>query len=612
MKKWVVTLSICTLLACSMLTINVAASRPNVLLPTSTVTMNAVNGTTSYFDMTLPDVPAGFSITAGTYRAWCVEVLVKMTPHVNHQVHLYSSYDPAMPINFTSSKWDKINYIINNDAGKSRMSIQQVIWYFACNDPIAKNDSEAIAMRNDANNSGAGFVPSVGQKIAILVDVSKQNDGAISVQKTILELPLRPQAKLGDLVWKDVNGNGLQDAGEPGLSGVTVELYNATNVKVETTVTDSTGFYSFSNFTTANYSIQFKILTGYVFTKQNIGTDDTKDSDANRTTGRTQVFIPTINDTSWDAGMYIPSSNPDKPVTPPPVNRPPTADGTAGEPYTVFGDGTSKGIRFDGSRSYDVDGTIVSYVWNFGDGSTVNGIIVTHNYTALGKYNVTLTVTDNGGAKDTYKTIAHYRLSNRPPLPPTLTGSTEGHWNVPYSLSMVTTDPDGDGVRYIIAWGDESQNQNNDLFFPSGHNAQTSHQYATWGFYTIQVYAQDNSTDDKNNTSNVSEMKVAIDVQYVGSLGYLINTDSVGPFDAFHSNLTGTQTGAQRQKTGVYLIDTNGDGKNEYQFDPSTKTFREYNEGLSPFYTMLLIGLGVVILILLLLGFLVRRRQKKT
>jgi LPXTG-motif cell wall-anchored protein len=177
---------------------------------------------------------------------------------------------------------------------------------------------------------------------------------------------------------------------------------------------------------------------------------------------------------------------------------------------------------------------------------------------------------------------------------------------------MVTTDPDGDGVRYIITWGDESQKQDNDWFFPSGHSAQTSHQWTTWGFYTIQVYAQDNSTSNENKTSNVSELKVTIDAQYVGSLGYLINTDGIGPFDAFHSNLTGTQTAAQRQQTGIYLIDTNGDGKNDQQFDPSTNSLRPYPEGLSPSYTMLLVGLGVVILLLLLLGFLVRRRQKKT
>jgi PKD repeat protein len=54
-------------------------------------------------------------------------------------------------------------------------------------------------------------------------------------------------------------------------------------------------------------------------------------------------------------------------------------------------------FTFDGSTSYDPDGTIVSYNWDFGDESSDNGSIVTHTYTATGVYTVTLTVTDDDG-----------------------------------------------------------------------------------------------------------------------------------------------------------------------------------------------------------------------
>jgi protocatechuate 3,4-dioxygenase beta subunit len=54
-------------------------------------------------------------------------------------------------------------------------------------------------------------------------------------------------------------------------------------------------------------------------------------------------------------------------------------------------------VSFDGSGSYDPDGTIVSYEWNFGDGETDSGVIVTHEYASEGTYIVNLAVTDNGG-----------------------------------------------------------------------------------------------------------------------------------------------------------------------------------------------------------------------
>jgi PKD repeat protein len=52
---------------------------------------------------------------------------------------------------------------------------------------------------------------------------------------------------------------------------------------------------------------------------------------------------------------------------------------------------------FDGTGSADPDGTIASYAWDFGDGSTGTGAKPTHTYGAAGTFPVTLTVTDNGG-----------------------------------------------------------------------------------------------------------------------------------------------------------------------------------------------------------------------
>ncbi len=53
--------------------------------------------------------------------------------------------------------------------------------------------------------------------------------------------------EVGNLVWKDTNGNGVQDAGEPAISGVTVTLENAAGTVLATAVTDASGNYLFSN-----------------------------------------------------------------------------------------------------------------------------------------------------------------------------------------------------------------------------------------------------------------------------------------------------------------------------------------------------------------------------
>ena len=74
----------------------------------------------------------------------------------------------------------------------------------------------------------------------------------------------------------------------------------------------------------------------------------------------------------------------------PPTNQPPVSSFTA----------TCTGLTctFDGSASTDADGTVTGYAWNFGDGSTANGVTTTHTYPAAGPETVTLTVTDNSGA----------------------------------------------------------------------------------------------------------------------------------------------------------------------------------------------------------------------
>ncbi len=94
-------------------------------------------------------------------------------------------------------------------------------------------------------------------------------------------------------------------------------------------------------------------------------------------------------------------------------NLPPVSDPNG--PYT----GTvGVAVTFDGSGSSDPDGTIVSYDWDFGDGSTGTGVNPTHTYAADGFYTVTLVVTDDGTLTDSQSTTADIseQGGNLPPV----------------------------------------------------------------------------------------------------------------------------------------------------------------------------------------------------
>ncbi|WP_270935706.1 SdrD B-like domain-containing protein [Falsiroseomonas oryzae] len=115
-------------------------------------------------------------------------------------------------------------------------------------------------------------------------------------------------ASLGDFVWLDANGNGVQDDGEAGVQGVTVELLDATNTVVGTDVTDSLGGYLFEGLTPGSYSVRFVRPDGYAFTQTDQGGDDADDSDANAATGLTGTYTLAAGDAerTVDAGLYIP------------------------------------------------------------------------------------------------------------------------------------------------------------------------------------------------------------------------------------------------------------------------------------------------------------------
>ena len=119
-------------------------------------------------------------------------------------------------------------------------------------------------------------------------------------------------ASIGDTVFSDLNRDGIQTTGEPGINGVTVTLYNSAGVAIATTTTTTvggvTGKYSFTGLAPGTYSIGFTLPSGlgYAFSPADQGGNDTLDSDANTTTGRTGNYTLAAgdNNTTVDAGIF--------------------------------------------------------------------------------------------------------------------------------------------------------------------------------------------------------------------------------------------------------------------------------------------------------------------
>jgi hypothetical protein len=217
------------------------------------------------------------------------------------------------------------------DAGEPGISGVTVTLYDALGNPVATTVTDANGFYQFANVTPGtytvGFTPPVGMVFSPNVggvnDPSNSDVNAGTGQTasfvvnagdniTYVDAGFVPQnpanASLGDKVWNDLNMDGIQDAGEPGVAGVTVTLYAADGVTVvATTVTDAFGNYIFNNLTPADYVVGFSSLpTDYAFSTAGAGSDTTKNSDANTVSGKTGVIslLSGDNNMTIDAGIH--------------------------------------------------------------------------------------------------------------------------------------------------------------------------------------------------------------------------------------------------------------------------------------------------------------------
>ena len=134
--------------------------------------------------------------------------------------------------------------------------------------------------------------------------------GADSVYQALIQFEFPVQIRysmIGNRVWLDSNADGIHDAGESGIGGVTVNLYDCEDTLVATTATDVMGFYLFEMILAGDYYLEFIAPENHLFSPKDAGSDDAVDSDADPATGRTDCFttLPGGQYMNLDAGLYL-------------------------------------------------------------------------------------------------------------------------------------------------------------------------------------------------------------------------------------------------------------------------------------------------------------------
>ncbi len=265
-----------------------SASAATLNLPATPITasQNFV-APSSFFATTLSGVGAGFDITNATYLGWCGDS--QFAPVMPTQaVRAYSTYSATLPANAANAAWPKVNHVLNNKIGTPD-EIQATIWLLLTGTTTFDVTPNVTAMLNAAN-ANPSFVPTAGQTVAVLLYIDGF-DPAGPIQDTIIEIKVPGPigdlctGVIGDVVWQDTNLDGIQDAGEPGINGVTVRLKNSAGTVIKTTVTATVGtqqgIYTFTKVCAGTYTVEVDTATipaGFAATLTGAGPDRAVDS----------------------------------------------------------------------------------------------------------------------------------------------------------------------------------------------------------------------------------------------------------------------------------------------------------------------------------------------
>jgi len=186
-------------------------------------------------------------------------------------------------------------------------------------------------------------------------------------------------------------------------------------------------------------------------------------------------------------------------ITRDPSNRPPITPSTPDGPATGY-DGSSYTYS---TNATDPESDQVQYMFDWDAngshdysswttlGASGHTDSLSHSWSSAGTYVVKARARDDNSAESGWSEPLNVTISekNYPPETPSITGPTSGKAEAEYKYEVMSTDPNGDEIKYVIDWGDDTSDTTG--FYSSGVTATMLNIWSEEGTYTIKVKAVD-------------------------------------------------------------------------------------------------------------------------
>ena len=243
-------------------------------------------------------------------------------------------------------------------------------------------------------------------------------------------------------IWNDLNGNGIQDDGEPGMKGIDVTLKGASTYS---TKTDANGNYSFFNVQLGEYTVQFTPDTDkYALSPKDSGSSDNNDSDAvlnGKVAVISGIVVPTTDNLGKqtyasennDAGLapYIEISYNIKGDIPKGTAAPADTEIAAGTAFTAAKVSAVTGYTFDGWY------TDSAFTKKFTDGTALTESTELYGKWSINEYTIDF---DSNGGSEVADITQDYDSDITAPADPTRVGYTFAGWDKKIPAKMPAND----------------------------------------------------------------------------------------------------------------------------------------------------------------------------